>query len=121
MREEPVPSGSVELRDYLRVFRRQLVLILAVTLLGTGAAYTLRRAPVYDSTATVLVRAITNNAFDPGSRVDQQLNMLNQRQLAQSELVAVTKWPAPLETVGLKVVESLPRAATRALTRRRRR
>ena len=90
MSAEPTPSGSVELRDYLRVFRRQLALILAVTLLGAAAAaaYTFRRTPVYESAASVLVRAITTNAFDPGSRVDQQLNMFNQRQLAQSEPVA---------------------------------
>jgi polysaccharide biosynthesis transport protein len=87
---EPTPSGSVELRDYLAVFKRQLVLILAITLLGglAAAAYTFRRTPVYESSASVLVRAITTNAFDPGSRVDQQLNMFNQRQLAQSEPVA---------------------------------
>jgi polysaccharide biosynthesis transport protein len=88
---EPTPTGSVELRDYLAVFKRQLVLILAITLLGAAAAaaYTFRRTPVYDSTASVLVRAITTNAFDPGSKIDQQLNMFNQRQLAQSEPVAV--------------------------------
>jgi polysaccharide biosynthesis transport protein len=87
---EPAPSGSVELRDYLRVFRRQLALIVAITLRGAAAAaaYTFRRTPVYESSASVLVRAITTNAFDPGSRVDQQLNMFNQRQLAQSEPVA---------------------------------
>jgi non-specific protein-tyrosine kinase len=87
---EPTPSGSVELRDYLAVFKRQLVLILAITLLGAAAAaaYTFRRTPIYESTASVLVRAIITNAFDPGSRVDQQLNMFNQRQLAQSEPVA---------------------------------
>jgi non-specific protein-tyrosine kinase len=80
----------VELRDYLAVFKRQLVLVLAIALLGAAAAaaYTFRRTPVYESTASVLVRAITTNAFDPGSRVDQQLNMFNQRQLAQSEPVA---------------------------------
>jgi succinoglycan biosynthesis transport protein ExoP len=90
VRAEPTPSGSVELGDYLSVLRRQLVLIVAVTLLGAGAAaaWTFRRTPVYESTASVLVRAITTNAFDPGSRVDQQLNMFNQRQLAQSEPVA---------------------------------
>jgi hypothetical protein len=43
---------------------------------------------VCDSTASVLVRAITTNAYDPGQRIDQQLNMFNQRQLAQSEPVA---------------------------------
>ncbi|HJU02261.1 MAG TPA: polysaccharide biosynthesis tyrosine autokinase [Actinomycetes bacterium] len=80
----------MELRDYLRVFKRQLALIVAITLLGAAAAaaYTFRRTPVYESTASVLVRAITTNAFDPGSRVDQQLNMFNQRQLAMSEPVA---------------------------------
>ena len=90
MSAEPAPSGSVELRDYLAVFRRQLALIIAITLLGAAAAaaYTFRRTPVYESTASVLVRAITTNAFDPGSRVDQQLNMFNQRQLAMSEPVA---------------------------------
>ena len=90
MSAEPTPSGSVELRDYLAVFKRQLVLILAITLLGAAAAaaYTFRRTPVYESAASVLVRAITTNAFDPGSRVDQQLNMFNERQLAQSEPVA---------------------------------
>jgi polysaccharide biosynthesis transport protein len=87
---EPTPTGSVEFRDYLAVFKRQFALILAITLLGAAAAaaYTFRRTAVYESTASVLVRAITTNAFDPGSRVDQQLNMFNQRQLAQSEPVA---------------------------------
>jgi tyrosine-protein kinase len=87
---EPTPSGSVELRDYLAVFKRHVALILAITLLGAAAAaaYTFRRTPVYESNASVLVRAITTNAFDPGSRVDTQLNMFNQRQLAQSEPVA---------------------------------
>ena len=90
MSAEPTPSGSVELRDYLAVFKRHLGLILAIAVLGAAAAaaYTFRRTPVYESDASVLVRAITTNAFDPGSRVDQQLNMFNQRQLAQSELVA---------------------------------
>src|SRR5215216_4552732 len=90
VRAEPTPSGSVELRDYLVVLRRQLVLIVAVTLLGAGvaAAWSLGRATVYESTASVLARAITTDAFDPGQRIDQQLNMFNQRQLAQSEPVA---------------------------------
>jgi capsular exopolysaccharide synthesis family protein len=103
---EPTPTGSVELRDYLAVFRRQAALILAVALLGAAAAaaWTFRRTAVYESTASVLVRAITTNAFDPGQRIDQQLNMFNQRQLAQSEPVgqvaaktlATTATPAQL-------------------------
>ncbi|HET9008338.1 MAG TPA: polysaccharide biosynthesis tyrosine autokinase [Actinomycetes bacterium] len=80
----------MELRDHLAVFKRQVALILAITLLGAvaAAAYTFRRTPVYESNASVLVRAITTNAFDPGSRVDQQLNMFNERQLARSDPVA---------------------------------
>jgi succinoglycan biosynthesis transport protein ExoP len=90
MSAAPPPTGSVEFRDYLAVFRRQAALVVAVTLLGAAAAaaWTFRRTPVYESTASVLVRAITTNAFDPGQRIDQQLNMFNQRQLAQSEPVA---------------------------------
>jgi polysaccharide biosynthesis transport protein len=90
MQEQATAAGSVELRDYLTPLRRQLALVLAVTLLGgaAAAAYTFRRTPVYESTSSVLVRAITANAFDPGMRVDQQLNMFNQRQIAQSQPVA---------------------------------
>lgn len=85
-------EGSAERRDRLMVFRRQLALIIAITLLVTAAAaiYTLRRTPVYDSTASVLVRAMitdTNTAAS-GQRVDRQLNIFNQRQLAMSEPVA---------------------------------
>ena len=71
---EPTPSGSVELRDYLAVFRRQVALIVAITLLGgaAAAAYTFRRTPVYESTASVLVKPITTNAFDPGQKGGQQ-------------------------------------------------
>jgi capsular exopolysaccharide synthesis family protein len=87
---EPGSTGSVEFRDYLTVFKRHFVLIVAVALLGAAAAaaYSFRRTPVYESTASVLVRAITTNAFDPSQRVDQQLNMANQRQLVVSEPVA---------------------------------
>ncbi len=90
MGADPTPSGSVELGHYLAVLRRQLAAIVAVALLGAGAAaaWTFSRTPVYEATASVLVRAITTNAFDPGQRIDQQLNMINQRQLAQSEPVA---------------------------------
>jgi capsular exopolysaccharide synthesis family protein len=87
---EPTPAGSVEFRHYLTVLKRQLALVVAVTVLGAAAAaaWSYRRIPVYQSTASVLVRAITTNAFDPGQRIDQQLNMSNQRQIATSEPVA---------------------------------
>jgi succinoglycan biosynthesis transport protein ExoP len=87
---EPMATGSVELGDYLRVVRRQFALILALAVLGAAAAaaYSFRRTAVYESSVSVLVRPITTNAFDPGQRVDQQLNMNNQRQIALSEPVA---------------------------------
>ena len=90
MRAEPTPAGSVELRDYVMVLKRQLAVILAVAVLGAAAAagWSFRRTPVYQATTTVLVRAITTNSFDPGQRVDQQLNMSNQRQIVLSEAVA---------------------------------
>jgi polysaccharide biosynthesis transport protein len=69
-----VPTAKVTYRDLIPT--------------AAAAAYSFRRTPVYESTASVLVRAITTNAFDPGQRVDQQLNMFNQRQLALSEPVA---------------------------------
>jgi uncharacterized protein involved in exopolysaccharide biosynthesis len=82
-------AGSVELHDSLVVIRRQLVLLVAVALLGGASRRVLVPAhPIHESTASVLVRAMTPNAFDPGQRVDQQLNMVNQRQIAQSQPVA---------------------------------
>ncbi|HYY80508.1 MAG TPA: polysaccharide biosynthesis tyrosine autokinase [Actinomycetes bacterium] len=90
MSTEPVTAGSVEFGDYLRVLKRQLGLVLVLALLGgaAAAAWSFRRTAVYESTASVLVRPITTNPFDPGQRTDQQLNMNNQRQLALSEPVA---------------------------------
>jgi uncharacterized protein involved in exopolysaccharide biosynthesis len=66
----PTPAGSVELRDYLLVFKRQLALIVAITLLGAAAAaaYTFRRTPVYDSTASVLVAPRRTAARAPPGR-----------------------------------------------------
>jgi capsular exopolysaccharide synthesis family protein len=90
MQEDARTAGSMELRDYLMAIRRQFALLVALTLLSgaVAAAYSYRRTPIYESTTSVLVRAITTNAFDPSQRVDQQLNMFNQRQLAQSQPVA---------------------------------
>jgi non-specific protein-tyrosine kinase len=90
MSQAPPSAGSVELGHYVTVLRRQLALIVAFTVLGAAAAafYSFRRTPVYQASTSVLVRAITTNAFDPNQRVDQQLNMSNQRQLALSEPVA---------------------------------
>jgi uncharacterized protein involved in exopolysaccharide biosynthesis len=78
----------VELRDYLRVFRRQLALIVAITLLGAAAAaaYTFRRTPVYESTASVLVSPTATPTGGEDSH--GQLSMRDERQMVRSVAVA---------------------------------
>lgn len=50
-------SRHVELRDYLRVLRKYWILIVALTLIGVGAAatYSLLQTPIYSSSAKVFV------------------------------------------------------------------
>ena len=90
MTVEPIPAGSVEFREYLLFLRRQWLLVLVVTLLLGGAAtvWSLQRTPVYEATASVLVRPITSDQFDPNQRPDQLLNMTNERQVVLSSPVA---------------------------------
>ena len=47
----------MELSEYVRILRKNLVMILVLTLLGLGVAsvYTMTRVPVYESTSTVFV------------------------------------------------------------------
>lgn len=49
----------MELRDYIRILRKQLILILVCTLAGlvASAAYTITRTPLYESTSKVFVSA----------------------------------------------------------------
>jgi tyrosine-protein kinase len=88
---EPVPAGSVELRDYLMVFRRQWWLIALLALIGVAAAtaWTLQRTPIYQGTSSVLVQPVTINRFEGTQRLDQQVNMSNEKQVALSSAVAV--------------------------------
>lgn len=49
----------MELRDYIRILRKNWLLILVVTLVGVGAAaaFSLTRTPLYESTSKVFVSA----------------------------------------------------------------
>jgi len=88
---EPVPAGSVELRDYLMVFRRQWWLIALLALIGVVAAtaWTLQQTPIYRGTSSVLVQPVSINRFEGTQRLDQQVNMSNEKQVALSSAVAV--------------------------------
>jgi polysaccharide biosynthesis transport protein len=88
---EPVPAGSVELRDYLMVFRRQWWLIALLALIGVAAAtaWTLQQTPIYRGTSSVLVQPVSINRFEGTQRLDQQVNMSNEKQVALSTAVAV--------------------------------
>ena len=114
MSAEPVPAGSVELRDYLTVFRRQWWLIALLALIGAGVAtaWTLQRIPVYRGTASVLVQPVTANRFEGSARPDQQVNVSNEKQVVLSSPVAqlagkTLNSPAPpdelLQHVGIDV------------------
>jgi capsular exopolysaccharide synthesis family protein len=88
---EPVPAGSVELRDYLMVFRRQwwLIALLAVIGVAAATAWTLQRTPIYRGTSSVLVQPVSINRFEGTQRLDQQVNISNEKQVALSSAVAV--------------------------------
>jgi succinoglycan biosynthesis transport protein ExoP len=81
----------VELRDYLMVFRRQWWLIVLLALVGASVAtaWTLQRTPIYRGTSSVLVQPVTINRFEGTQRLDQQVNMSNEKAVATSSAVAV--------------------------------
>ncbi|HZD37219.1 MAG TPA: polysaccharide biosynthesis tyrosine autokinase [Actinomycetes bacterium] len=80
----------MELRDYLLVFRRQwwLIAVLAVVGAGVATAWTLSRTPIYRGTSSVLVQPVSINRFQGTQRLDQQVNINNERQVALSSAVA---------------------------------
>ena len=91
MSAEPVPAGSVELSDYLMIFRRQwwLIVLLAVIGVAAATAWTLRQTPIYQGISSVLVQPVSINRFEGTQRLDQQVNMGNEKQIAVSSAVAV--------------------------------
>jgi capsular exopolysaccharide synthesis family protein len=84
------PTGSLELGDYLTALRRQWPVLVLVTLLAVGVAavWSFRQTPVYQATASVLVNPLRTSPSPPGARLDQLINMTNEKQLALSAAVA---------------------------------
>jgi polysaccharide biosynthesis transport protein len=81
----------VEFRDYLLVFRRQWWLIAALAVVGAAVAtaWTLQQTPIYRGTSSVLVQPVSINRFEGTQRLDQQVNINNEKQVALSSAVAV--------------------------------
>jgi capsular exopolysaccharide synthesis family protein len=90
MHMEPTPTGSLELGDYLATLRRQWPLLVLVTLLAVGVAavWSFGQTPVYQATASVLVNPLRTSPSPPAARLDQLINMTNEKQLALSAAVA---------------------------------
>src|SRR6266542_4593107 len=89
--DERVPAGSVEIRDYLMVFRRQwwLIVVLAVAGAVVATAWTLQRTPIYRGTSSVLVQPVSINRLAGTQRRDQTVDIHNEKQVALSSAVAV--------------------------------
>lgn len=53
----------MELSDYIRILRKNWLVIVVLTLLGLGAAagYSLTRTPIYESASTVFVSTQSGN------------------------------------------------------------
>lgn len=85
----------MELRDYIRILRKNWVAIIAITLIGVGAAaaFSLTRTPQYQSDSTVFV---STQAGDTVSEL-QQGNTFTQARVAT--YVRLTTEPAVLAPV----------------------
>jgi uncharacterized protein involved in exopolysaccharide biosynthesis len=79
-------STSVDLADYVRVIRRQLWLIVVITLLvaGAAAAYTLTRPTTYVASAQVALPAATSE----DSREQRLADVETEVAVMRSDLVA---------------------------------
>jgi len=73
------------------VLRRQWWLIAVLALVGAAVvtAWTLQRTPIYRGTSSVLVQPVSINRFEGTQRLDQQVNINNEKQVALSSAVAL--------------------------------
>ena len=83
----------MELRDYLHILRKNWLIILALTLVGVGAAaaYSLTRTPLYESTSTVAVSTQTSGAIQEL----QQGSSFTQARVATYVVVAESPYSIP--------------------------
>ncbi|WP_305789760.1 Wzz/FepE/Etk N-terminal domain-containing protein [Symbioplanes lichenis] len=83
-------SRPTDLSHYLGVFRRHWWVVLAATVLGLalGAAVTRALPRVYESTTSVLVQAVDQDANASGGRTKGAINLDTEAQLVGSGAVA---------------------------------
>ena len=60
----------MELTDYIRILRKNWIIIVVATVLGIGAAagYTLTRTPTYESASTVFVSSQAGTSIAENGR-----------------------------------------------------
>jgi capsular exopolysaccharide synthesis family protein len=80
----------VELHHDAGILRRHWRMIAALTLAvgGLVALRSLQQTPVYEATASVLVRPLAATSIETGRRPDQDVSMAGEQRIMQSEAVA---------------------------------
>lgn len=136
MKNRASPRGTMDLSDYVRILRKNWLVVVVLTLLGLGAAagYTATRTPIYESSSTVFVSTqagSTTAELQQGStftqaRINTYVGLVNtpivldpviaSLNLPQSseELSAEVKASAALNSTLITVVVQNPSAETAA-------
>lgn len=81
-----------ELRDYLHVLRRRVVLVVSGLVLGlaVGALWWSQQPERYTATAAILLRPIVRDAFQVGAPLDRSIDADTERRVLLSVAVAET-------------------------------
>ena len=98
--------GVMELSDYIRVLRKNWLVIVVITLVGLGAAagYSLTRTPIYESQSSVFVSTQSANSV---SELSQGSSFTQQRVTTYVNLVSKPIVVDPvIEELGLDVTAS---------------
>ena len=111
----------MELREYLRLLRKNLLLILATTLVGLGVAtaYSLTRTPQFEAQSTVFVSAQTADSvqeLNQGSsytqaRVKSYVNLVS-TPIVLDPVIAKLQLPLGDDALGSQVTASSPTGTT---------
>ena len=90
-----IRRGSVELSDYIRILRKNWIVIVVVVLVGVGASavYSLTRTPLYESTSEVFVSS------QAGSTVSEQQQGNTYTQARVASYVQLAATPKVLDPV----------------------